>query len=48
MESILSLYRIENDSFGNLKVPNEKLWGAQTQRSLENFQISNSGQESGR
>ena len=41
MESILSLYRIENDSFGNLKVPNEKLWGAQTQRSLKNFKIGN-------
>jgi len=37
----LSLYRIENDSFGNLKVPNEKLWGAQTQRSLKNFKIGN-------
>ena len=41
MESILSLYRIENDSFGNLKVPKEKLWGAQTQRSLKNFKIGN-------
>ena len=37
----MSLYRIENDSFGNLKVPNEKLWGAQTQRSLKNFKIGN-------
>ncbi len=34
-------YRIENDSFGNIKVPDEKLWGAQTQRSLVNFKIGN-------
>lgn len=31
--------RIEEDSLGKIKVPNNKLWGAQTQRSLENFQI---------
>ncbi len=33
-------YRIEKDSMGNVKVPENKYWGAQTQRSLENFKIS--------
>ena len=32
-------YRIENDSFGDLKVPKDKYWGAQTQRSILNFPI---------
>ncbi len=32
-------YRIESDSFGELKVPADKYWGAQTQRSLQNFPI---------
>ncbi len=32
-------YRIERDSFGELKVPNNKLYGAQTARSLINFAI---------
>lgn len=32
-------YRIEKDSMGEIKVPRDKLWGAQTQRSYENFQI---------
>ncbi len=31
--------RTEKDSIGELKVPMDKYWGAQTQRSLENFQI---------
>lgn len=31
--------RIEKDSMGSLEVPEERLWGAQTQRSLENFKI---------
>jgi fumarate hydratase class II len=31
--------RIETDSFGEIAVPAERLWGAQTQRSLENFRI---------
>lgn len=35
-------YRIEKDTLGEIKVPSDKLWGAQTQRSLENFNI---GQE---
>jgi fumarate hydratase class II len=33
-------HRIERDSFGEIRVPIERLWGAQTQRSLENFRIS--------
>ncbi|MBR0597301.1 class II fumarate hydratase [Sinanaerobacter chloroacetimidivorans] len=32
-------YRVEQDSMGKIKVPSDKLWGAQTQRSLENFRI---------
>ena len=32
-------YRIERDSLGEVKVPADRLWGAQTQRSLENFRI---------
>lgn len=31
--------RIEKDSFGEIAVPVNKYWGAQTQRSLENFRI---------
>lgn len=33
--------RNESDSFGTLKVPADKYWGAQTQRSLGNFKIGN-------
>ncbi len=33
-------FRIEKDSMGELKVPADKKWGAQTQRAVENFQIS--------
>src|SRR5581483_8381882 len=32
--------RIEKDTFGPIEVPNEHLWGAQTQRSLHHFRIS--------
>jgi fumarate hydratase, class II len=32
-------YRIETDSFGEIKVPEDKYYGAQTARSLENFKI---------
>lgn len=32
-------YRIEKDTMGEMKVPSDKLWGAQTQRSFENFKI---------
>ena len=31
--------RIENDSLGPRKIDSKRLWGAQTQRSLENFKI---------
>lgn len=34
-------YREEQDSMGMVKVPATALWGAQTQRSLQNFKISN-------
>jgi fumarate hydratase class II len=33
-------YRIEHDSMGELKVPEDALWGAQTQRAVDNFPIS--------
>ncbi|MCH8249856.1 MAG: class II fumarate hydratase [Proteobacteria bacterium] len=33
-------YRIEKDSMGELQVPEEALWGAQTQRAVDNFPIS--------
>ena len=32
-------YRIERDSMGEMKVPADRYWGAQTQRSFENFKI---------
>ena len=32
--------RIEKDTFGPIEVPSDRLWGAQTQRSLQNFAIS--------
>jgi len=34
--------RIEHDTMGDVEVPSEAMWGAQTQRSLQNFKI---GQE---
>ncbi len=33
--------RIEKDSMGKIHVPNDSLWGAQTQRSLIHFAIGN-------
>ena len=33
-------FRIEHDSMGELRVPVDALWGAQTQRAVENFPIS--------
>ena len=33
-------YRIEKDTMGEVNVPHDALWGAQTQRALENFKIS--------
>lgn len=32
-------YRIEHDTFGEIKVPSEKYWKAQTQRSKQNFPV---------
>lgn len=32
-------YRIEHDTMGEVKVPDDKYWGAQTERSFENFKI---------
>ena len=32
-------FRIEHDSLGEVRVPADALWGAQTQRSHENFRI---------
>src|SRR5579863_9604117 len=33
-------YRIEHDSMGELRVPEGALWGAQTQRAVQNFPVS--------
>lgn len=35
-------YRVEKDSLGVVKVPKNRLYGAQTQRSLENFNVGSS------
>jgi fumarate hydratase class II len=35
----MSEFRVETDSLGEVRVPGDKLWGAQTQRSLEHFSI---------
>ena len=32
-------YRIEKDTMGDVKVPSDKYWGAQTERSRGNFKI---------
>ncbi len=32
-------YRIEHDTLGEVKVPANHMWGAQTERSVENFKI---------
>ncbi|WVY98676.1 fumarate hydratase 1, mitochondrial [Vigna radiata var. radiata] len=37
--SYSSSFREERDTFGPIQVPSDKLWGAQTQRSLQNFDI---------
>jgi fumarate hydratase class II len=34
-------FRVESDSLGEVNVPTSKLWGAQTERSLEHFSIGN-------
>jgi fumarate hydratase class II len=38
--SLTPVTRVERDTFGPIEVPADKLWGAQTQRSLQNFDIS--------
>ena len=40
-------YRVEKDSLGEVKVPKDVYWGAQTQRAIENFPISGEVFESG-
>ena len=40
MVPLKTLYRIEKDSMGLVKVPREAYYGAQTQRAVENFLIS--------
>ncbi|MFT7452122.1 MAG: fumarate hydratase class II, partial [Patescibacteria group bacterium] len=35
----MSKFRKEKDSIGYIKVPADKYWAAQTQRSVENFKI---------
>ncbi len=39
-EKVMTTHRSEKDSMGAIEVPADKLWGAQTQRSLEHFRIS--------
>ena len=34
-----NLYRQESDSFGTIDVPYDRYWGAQTERSRQNFRI---------
>ena len=33
-------YRVEHDSMGEVQVPSGALWGAQTQRAVDNFPVS--------
>lgn len=40
----MSDHRIETDSFGEIAVANDRYWGAQTQRSLQNFKIGSDRQ----
>lgn len=37
--------RVEKDSFGNIDVPGEHYWGAQTERSRGNFKIGMSSSD---
>lgn len=39
LEDLFMEYRIEKDTIGEIKVPADRYWGAQTQRSYENFKI---------
>ncbi len=47
MSSVPQEFRIEHDTMGEVKVPKDALYGAQTQRAVENFPISGSGLEPG-
>lgn len=40
----MSQARIEKDTLGEIEVPNDRYWGAQTQRSLQNFPIGDARQ----
>ena len=42
----MSEFRIEHDTMGEVRVPVDALYSAQTQRAVENFPISGSGLES--
>jgi fumarate hydratase class II len=41
----MSGFRVEHDTMGEVRVPAEALWRAQTQRAVENFPISGRGME---
>merc|ERR1712012_67468 len=45
MSALMSGHRIERDTFGELQVPNEKYYGAQTLRSVMNFPIGDTRSE---
>src|SRR5699024_10197570 len=45
MSSEQSEFRIEHDTMGEVRVPADALWRAQTQRAVETFQVSGSGLE---
>ncbi len=45
MTGVETSYRIEHDTMGEVRVPADALWAAQTQRAVENFPISGSGLE---
>jgi len=39
LQNTVKDWRVENDTFGDINVPADKYWGAQSQRSLQNFDI---------
>jgi fumarate hydratase, class II len=39
----MSESRVERDSLGEVRVPADRMWGAQTQRALENFASAGRG-----
>jgi fumarate hydratase class II len=39
LEALMTATRTETDTFGPIEVPNDRYWGAQTQRSIQNFKI---------